>query len=76
MKLYILTEEQIREANHLLIVGEINDIIEVLTPIELPSEEEIEQEAYYKVSDHTENPYASFKSGANWLKQQILKQNK
>ena len=47
-----------------------------LTPIELPSDEDIEQEAYYKVSDHTENPYASFKSGANWLKQQILNQNK
>ena len=44
--------------------------------IELPSDEEIEQEAYYKVSDHTENPYASFKSGAKWIKEQILKQNK
>ena len=47
-----------------------------VTPIELPSDEEIEQEAYYKVSDNTENPYASFKSGAEWLKEQILKQNK
>jgi hypothetical protein len=45
-------------------------------PIELPSDEEIEQEAYYKVSDPTENPYASFKSGAKWIKEQILNQNK
>ena len=45
-----------------------------VTPIELPSDEEIEQEAYYKVSDHTENPYASFKSGAKWLREQILNQ--
>jgi len=36
----------------------------------------MEQEAYYKVSDHTENPYASFKSGAKWMKEQILNQNK
>ena len=47
-----------------------------VTPIELPSDEEIEQEAYYKVSDHTENPYASFKSGAKYMKEQILNQNK
>ena len=44
--------------------------------IQLPSDDEIEQEAYYKVSDHTENPYASFKSGAKWMKGQILNQNK
>ena len=50
--------------------------LEKLTSIELPSDEEIEQEAYYKVSDPTENPYASFKSGAKWMKEQILSQNK
>jgi len=47
-----------------------------ITPIELPTDEEIEQEAYYKVSDDTENPYASFKSGAKWIKEQIINQNK
>jgi hypothetical protein len=53
-----------------------NEILKMLSPIELPSDEDMEQEAYYKVSDHTENPYASFKSGAKWMKEQILKQNK
>ena len=88
MKLY--TEEQVRKVFYDGIkyassikpasIGYHNQyvegIINSLTPIELPSDEEIEQEAYYKVSDHTENPYASFKSGANWMKEQILNQNK
>ena len=73
MKLY--TEEQVKEAMFLYkapIRPLVQQVLETLTPIELPSDEEIEQEAYYKVSDHTENPYASFKSGAKWLKEQIL----
>jgi hypothetical protein len=44
--------------------------------IELPTDEEIEQEAYYKVSDDTKNPYASFKSGVKWIKEQIINQKK
>ena len=77
MKLY--TEEQVKEAMFLYkapIRPLVQQVLETLTPIELPSDEEIEQEAYYKVSDHTENPYASFKSGAKWMKEQILNQNK
>ena len=78
MKLY--TEEQViktfRTGVLSLYNGYIKERLETLTPIELPSDEEIEQEAYYKVSDHTENPYASFKSGAKWMKEQILNQNK
>ena len=76
MKLY--TEQQVREvlSNMLLTTKQVESIFEELTPIELPSDEEIEQEAYYKVSDPTENPYASFKSGAKWMKEQILNQNK
>jgi hypothetical protein len=79
MKLY--TEEQVQEAyNRGHMDGRLNNIdysiTDVLAPIELPSDEEIEQEAYYKVSDPTENPYASFKSGAKWIKEQILNQNK
>jgi len=76
MKLY--TEEQVKEAMFLYkapIRPLVQQVLETLTPIELPSDEEIEQEAYYKVSDHTENPYASFKSGAKWMKEQILNQN-
>ena len=85
MKLY--TEEQVVQIVSWLTTDDITreDIksklkgliqINALTPIELPSDEDIEQEAYYKVSDHTENPYASFKSGAKWMKEQILNQNK
>ena len=78
MKLY--TEEQVRKAYDMgLLDGRLNNtdysITDGFKPIELPSDEEIEQEAYYKVSDHTENPYASFKSGAKWMKEQILNQN-
>ena len=75
MKLY--TEEQVMK---ILFTtkqwGNLSNdyLIATVTPIELPSDEEIEQEAYYKVSDHTENPYASFKSGAKWLREQILNQ--
>jgi hypothetical protein len=81
MKLY--TEEQMRVVYNLGFSDSNNNFgrkedetINFFTPIELPSDEEIEQEAYYKVSDHTENPYASFKSGAKWIKEQIFNQNK
>ena len=78
MELY--TKEQIKKAYELIRRGDRyfdkDEILEQLTPIELPSDEDMEQEAYYKVSDHTENPYASFKSGAKWMKEQILNQNK
>ena len=78
MKLY--TEEQVIRAIQFgyCDVPDVTpeEYVDSLTPIELPSDEEIEQEAYYKVSDHTENPYASFKSGAKWIKEQILNQNK
>jgi hypothetical protein len=76
MKLY--TEEQVRKAIRVAgqLVWEDEEIFASLPSIELPSDEDMEQEAYYKVSDHTENPYASFKSGAKWMKQHILNQNK
>jgi deoxycytidine triphosphate deaminase len=90
MKLY--SEEQVRKAIELSLLNAklfihkglgddkyfptLYEALKNLTPIELPSDEEIEQEAYYKVSDPTENPYASFKSGAKWIKEQILNQNK
>jgi hypothetical protein len=85
MKLY--TEEQVVQIVSWLTTDDITreDIksklkgliqINALAPIELPSDEDMEQEAYYKVSDHTENPYASFKSGAKWMKEQMINQNK
>ena len=79
MKIY--TEEQVKEAyNRGHMDGKLNNtdysITDGFKPIELPSDEEIEQEFYYKVNDYTDNPYASFKLGAKWMKEQILKQNK
>lgn len=77
MKLY--TEEQVKnflKERTFMTEDAIDKLCAPLIPIELPSDEEIEQEAYYKVSDPTENPYASFKSGAKWMKEQILNQGK
>lgn len=80
MKLY--TEEQVNKALELLIeTGKHNSkIIEQLTPIELPSDEEIDK----KGSEYVENKweyvqiecYESFTDGAKWLKDKILNQNK
>jgi hypothetical protein len=78
MKLY--TEEQVREAFtkgiryassiHLASFSEqykyIDKIIDLLTPIELPSDEEIEKVA------NSQSHY----EGAMWLKYKILNQNK
>ena len=84
MKIY--TEEQVREAFtkgiryassiHLASFSEqykyIDKIIDTLTPIELPSDEEIENmsKEYYYVEKR------GFISGAKWMKEQILNQNK
>lgn len=76
MKLY--TEEQIKVAakadnwKH-----SVDEILERLTPIELPSDEEIE-----KLQENNDNydDYdfydTGFRQGVKWLKEQILNQNK
>ena len=52
-----------------------NDILKKLTPIELPSDEEIEEYLNGKYfSDKMYREY--FKLGSKWMKQQILNQNK
>ena len=59
-----------------------NQILESLTPIELPSDEEIEQYATFafpdaeKIGGETYTAYRGMKSGAKWMKEQILNQNK
>ena len=65
-KLY--TEEQVREvlSNMLLTTEQVESIFEELTPIELPSDEEIE-----KVSNSQ-----SHYEGAMWFKYKILNQSK
>jgi hypothetical protein len=87
MKLY--TEEQVRQmlsiymANVLLDVDgkmpTIDDILSYRTPIELPSDEEIEEESPYIPND-SKIDYLShqegFIKGAKWIKEQIINQNK
>ncbi len=63
-------------------MSEINsmNIVDILTPIELPSDEEIEHKSI-DISSITSN-YARtvskryYKAGAKWMKEQILNQNK
>jgi hypothetical protein len=73
MKLY--TEEQVKKAISIAEYGdyECEQIIDELTPIELPSDEEIENVA--KISCY-ENDVHLFSWGAKWMKEQILNQNK
>ena len=78
MKLY--TEEQVREAyqSGFRLAMETDgglkegqeEFINSMTPIELPSDEEIE-----KYDNHSAN-YDDFQLGAKWMKEQILNQNK
>ena len=84
MKLY--TEEQvirlvINMSPRYMIKRQIKDIIaEQVTPIELPSDEEIEKELLEHTKVSTIDPYKSFyfnaaMYGAKWMKEQILNQN-
>lgn len=79
MKLY--TEEQVHSAM-LLALGRhgiyipnkhYQDLIDLLTPMELPSDEEIINEAQIKLLSFD---MASFQFGAMWLKDKILGGNK
>lgn len=73
MKLY--TEEHLKEAYKIgLGKGFANITIEDLKPIELPSDEEIKENADKYTIDN--NTYYSFINGAKWMKKQILNQNK
>ena len=68
MKLY--TEEQVIS---LLKKMDIIYSLEDLTPIELQSDEEIEDNSEH--FEYTDGVYG-FKEGVKWLKKQILNQNK
>ena len=85
MKLY--TEEQVRKAiretrYYSDLIKPDNVILKELTPIELPSDEEIEQYATFafpdaeKIGGETYTAYRGMKSGAKWMKEQILNQKK
>lgn len=82
MKLY--TEEQVLEAIRIARTSKLNldvgiiahiittyGILDKLTPIELPSDEEIEKE-----SSKWRAPSQAFREGAKWVIEQIKQQNK
>ena len=76
MKLY--TEEQVKFAMQLATFTDdtYNQVLEKLTPIELPSDEEIEKEAFQIPFNNTNEFYdKSFIKGAKWMKEQILQPN-
>ena len=81
MKLY--TEEQVRQAYNLGFVDGYdveekceNSAMSLLIPIELPSDKEIEKEAFQIPFNNTNEFYdKSFIKGAKWMKEQILQPN-
>ena len=76
MKLY--TEEQVNFAMRYATVTKdsYSEVLKLLTPIELPSDEEIEKEAFQIPFNNTNEFYdKSFIKGAKWMKEQILKPN-
>jgi len=80
MKLY--TEEQVRQmfenlSNWTGYDYTMETYSDSLTPIELPSDEDIDKQAFQVPYDGTDTFYdKSFINGAKWMKEQILNQNK
>ena len=79
MKLY--TEEQVRKAALFSLAEDatMEKILDLLTPIELPSDEEIRERAEEgdDVDDDDDLSAADeYERGAMWLKYKILNQNK
>lgn len=69
MKLY--TEEQVREmlkSTHIHTDNDVDMILPKFTPIELPTDEEIEIQSYFFITKE------SFVNGAEWVIEQIKKQ--
>ena len=73
MKLY--TEEQVRKAALFSLAEDatMEKILDLLTPIELPSDEEIEMESEEKFA--YKGTIMGFEVGAKWMRDKILKQN-
>ena len=77
MKLY--TEEQVKEIyfkgvhnGRLHIEGKCSDEVELLIPIELPSDEEIDEKAFQVPYDNTKDFYdLQFIKGAKWMRDKI-----
>ena len=73
MKLYLLTEKQLRNAIISWSDCPMQDVIDRLKPIELPSDEEIGKDIGSGMHDFYKG---GFIEGAKWMKEQILNQNK
>jgi len=75
MKLY--TEEEIRKFfTEKYDEGlSIDELIEILTPIEIPSDEEIEDASLEENNDDL-SPAEEFQSGAKWMRDKIQGGNK
>ena len=76
MKLY--TEEQVLNALKLAHshITSLQNVIDRLTPIELPSDEEIEKESFDLYANHNTyslnvRQYKAFKRGARWMRDKI-----
>jgi len=76
MKIYLLTEKQLRNAIISWSDCPMQDVIDRLKPIELPSDEEIEESETDSPYDRIDEYNYGFLDGANWVKQFILNQNK
>ena len=75
MKIY--TKEQVNLAMRLIVNDRetFKQVLELLTPIELPSDEEIKSSSF-GFSNAIFDKDECFVIGAKWLKEQILNQNK
>ena len=77
MKLY--TEQQIKTALYLSSncpLATNCEVLNQLTPIELPSDEEIEKKTVITFEQDDSVGKYIFGAGAKWMKEQILNQNK
>ncbi len=76
MKLY--TEEQVRNMldTFILFTGneDANDYIEYMTPIELPSDEEVEKWAHNKYHEVEDSRwFEPLQVGATWMRDKLIK---
>ena len=76
MKLY--TEEQLRVLGQYVRGKNVDNLIASLTPMQLPSDEEIRNSLERSLNNYNVNDAAKevWIDGAKWMKEQILKQDK
>jgi hypothetical protein len=79
----VYTEEQVRKMLEICIDSDLyehiltfEDILKTETPIELPSDEEIEKESFDLYANHNTyslnvRQYKAFKGGAKWMRDKI-----